>query len=124
MYNVHGISVTGGTFPATIWRRFMEPAMQSGLVKHRPWFTVLGTEMWLPFTSTWEKDPTLDVSLGSNPAYLPAAAKAKAGCRESYQSSRHQAGDAHTSADNTGSDYPSAGDANPGGTHTWRLGLD
>ena len=77
MYNVHGISVTGGTFPATIWRRFMEPAMQSGLVKHRPWFTVLGTEMWLPFTSTWEKDPTLDVSLGSNPAYLPAAAKAK-----------------------------------------------
>ena len=27
MENVHGISVAGGTFPATIWRLFMERAV-------------------------------------------------------------------------------------------------
>ena len=27
MRNVHGISVSGGSFPAQIWRRFMEPAL-------------------------------------------------------------------------------------------------
>jgi penicillin-binding protein 1A len=27
MTNVHGISVSGGSFPAQIWRRFMEPAL-------------------------------------------------------------------------------------------------
>ena len=27
MTNVHGISVSGGSFPAEIWRRFMEPAL-------------------------------------------------------------------------------------------------
>ncbi|CAN5273129.1 PBP1A family penicillin-binding protein [soil metagenome] len=29
MENVHGISVSGGSFPADIWRRFMEPALES-----------------------------------------------------------------------------------------------
>ncbi|HEY7380087.1 MAG TPA: PBP1A family penicillin-binding protein [Gaiella sp.] len=29
MENVHGISVSGGSFPAEIWRRFMEPALRS-----------------------------------------------------------------------------------------------
>ncbi|MGE5690032.1 MAG: transglycosylase domain-containing protein [Pseudomonadota bacterium] len=28
MTNVHGIRVTGGTFPATIWQRFMAPALE------------------------------------------------------------------------------------------------
>jgi penicillin-binding protein 1A len=28
MESVHGISVAGGTFPAEIWRRFMQPALQ------------------------------------------------------------------------------------------------
>jgi penicillin-binding protein 1A len=28
MENVHGIAVAGGTFPATIWRLFMEPALE------------------------------------------------------------------------------------------------
>jgi membrane peptidoglycan carboxypeptidase len=27
MTNVHGISVSGGSFPAEIWRRFMDPAL-------------------------------------------------------------------------------------------------
>jgi len=30
--NVHGISVAGGTFPAEIWRRFMQPALGSSPV--------------------------------------------------------------------------------------------
>jgi Membrane carboxypeptidase/penicillin-binding protein len=29
MTNVHGISVAGGTFPATIWRLFMEKALEN-----------------------------------------------------------------------------------------------
>jgi penicillin-binding protein 1A len=29
MENVHGIAVAGGTFPAEIWRRFMEPALSN-----------------------------------------------------------------------------------------------
>ena len=29
MTNVHGISVSGGSFPAEIWRRFMQPALES-----------------------------------------------------------------------------------------------
>jgi penicillin-binding protein 1A len=29
MYNVHGISVAGGTFPATIWNLFMQKAMEN-----------------------------------------------------------------------------------------------
>jgi penicillin-binding protein 1A len=29
MYNVHGISVAGGTFPATIWNLFMQKALQN-----------------------------------------------------------------------------------------------
>jgi membrane peptidoglycan carboxypeptidase len=28
MENVHGISVSGGSFPAEIWRLFMEPALE------------------------------------------------------------------------------------------------
>ena len=28
MYDVHGISVAGGTFPATIWNLFMSKALQ------------------------------------------------------------------------------------------------
>ena len=29
MENVHGITVAGGTFPATIWKLFMETAMEN-----------------------------------------------------------------------------------------------
>jgi penicillin-binding protein 1A len=29
MENVHGIAVAGGTFPAQIWRRFMEPGFEN-----------------------------------------------------------------------------------------------
>jgi penicillin-binding protein 1A len=36
MENVHGISVAGGTFPAEIWRRFMEPAVATMPVRDFP----------------------------------------------------------------------------------------
>jgi penicillin-binding protein 1A len=48
MTNVHGIAVAGGTFPATIWKLFMESALGSSHVydfpepKHPP--------VWKPFT--------------------------------------------------------------------------
>jgi hypothetical protein len=29
MESVHGIAVSGGTFPAEIWRLFMEPALEN-----------------------------------------------------------------------------------------------
>ena len=75
MYSVHGISVAGGTFPATMWRRFMEPALQ--IVNDRPWFDVLGLEEWLPFTSTWAHNPAFETILGVDPAVAKAAEEAK-----------------------------------------------
>jgi len=40
MYNVHGISVAGGTFPATIWNLFMQKAMENKVAED---FTVPDT---------------------------------------------------------------------------------
>ena len=48
MENVHGIAVAGGTFPATIWRLFMEAAMWK-----RPaldWGSPVNPVVWRPFT--------------------------------------------------------------------------
>ena len=43
MENVHGISVAGGTFPAEIWRRFMQSALDGvpalGWVQPKQWPT-------------------------------------------------------------------------------------
>jgi penicillin-binding protein 1A len=36
MESVHGISVAGGTFPAEIWRRFMQPALQNESAREFP----------------------------------------------------------------------------------------
>jgi penicillin-binding protein 1A len=48
MESVHGISVTGGSFPAEIWRLFMEPALEdvepSDFPEPSKWPT------WMPFT--------------------------------------------------------------------------
>jgi penicillin-binding protein 1A len=47
MDNVHGISVAGGTFPAEIWRRFMERALEN---RPAPTFPEpLGRVEWKPF---------------------------------------------------------------------------
>jgi membrane peptidoglycan carboxypeptidase len=48
MESVHGISVTGGSFPAEIWRLFMEPALEriepESFPEPSSWPT------WKPFT--------------------------------------------------------------------------
>src|SRR5256885_3594381 len=48
MENVHGISVAGGTFPATIWRLFMEAAMSNRAALDFP--QALNPVVWQPFT--------------------------------------------------------------------------
>ena len=48
MENVHGIAVAGGTFPATLWKLFMESAIGSS----RPldWTEPKVLPAWKPFT--------------------------------------------------------------------------
>jgi penicillin-binding protein 1A len=48
MTNVHGISVAGGTFPATIWRLFMEQAIGPTPVRDFP--EAHSSPVWHPFT--------------------------------------------------------------------------
>jgi penicillin-binding protein 1A len=48
MENVHGIAVAGGTFPAEIWRLFMEPALEGTESESFPEPTVWPE--WKPFT--------------------------------------------------------------------------
>ena len=48
MTSVHGISVAGGTFPATIWRLFMEEAIGSTPVRDFP--EAHSEPIWRPFT--------------------------------------------------------------------------
>jgi penicillin-binding protein 1A len=48
MTNVHGISVAGGTFPATIWRLFMEEAI--GPTPERDFPEAQSSPIWHPFT--------------------------------------------------------------------------
>ena len=48
MLNVHGIAVTGGTFPAEIWRQFMEPALEGTEPEAFPEPAVWPE--WKPFT--------------------------------------------------------------------------
>jgi penicillin-binding protein 1A len=48
MTNVHGISVAGGTFPATIWRLFMEEAI--GSTPERDFPEARTSPVWRPFT--------------------------------------------------------------------------
>jgi len=62
MTNVHGISVSGGSFPAEIWRRFMSPALAPLPGRDFP-------EPRQPVTFTrWERGPT---SLSYDPYYKP-----------------------------------------------------
>jgi penicillin-binding protein 1A len=47
MDNVHGIAVAGGTFPATIWKLFMESALESS--PSLDWREPLDPVTWRPF---------------------------------------------------------------------------
>ena len=62
MTNVHGISVSGGSFPAEIWRRFMEPALAD-----RPTADFREPATAVSFR-TWERGPT---SLSYDPYSVP-----------------------------------------------------
>jgi len=48
MENVHGIAVAGGTFPATIWKLFMETATEN--TPALSWQSPLDPVVWRPFT--------------------------------------------------------------------------
>jgi penicillin-binding protein 1A len=48
MENVHGIAVAGGTFPATIWKLFMETAMAN--TPALSWSYPTDPVVWRPFT--------------------------------------------------------------------------
>jgi penicillin-binding protein 1A len=48
MTNVHGIAVAGGTYPATIWKLFMESAIGSSRVHQ--WPEPKEVPVWKPFT--------------------------------------------------------------------------
>jgi membrane peptidoglycan carboxypeptidase len=48
MENVHGIAVAGGTFPATIWRLFMQPALER--VPRHNFPQPDSYPVWKPFT--------------------------------------------------------------------------
>jgi penicillin-binding protein 1A len=48
MENVHGISVAGGTFPATIWRLFMQSALEG--TPELDWQEPRDPVSWRPFT--------------------------------------------------------------------------
>ncbi|MDQ3378883.1 MAG: PBP1A family penicillin-binding protein [Actinomycetota bacterium] len=64
MSNVHGISVSGGTFPAEIWRLFMEPSLDAIEPSAFPEPSVWPT--WEPFTRG-------EYALTYDPSYTPAA---------------------------------------------------
>jgi penicillin-binding protein 1A len=65
MENVHGISVAGGTFPAEIWRRFMEPAVATMPVRDFP-------EPRQP--PVWQYFHRGPLALSYDPYYTPPAA--------------------------------------------------
>ena len=64
MENVHGIAVSGGTFPAEIWRLFMEPALENDeptdFAEPSLW------PQWQPFTRG-------EYALTYDPTYTPPA---------------------------------------------------
>ena len=65
MTNVHGISVSGGSFPAEIWRRFMDPALAALPARDFP-------EPRQPVTfQTWHRGPS---ALSYDPYYVAPAA--------------------------------------------------
>jgi penicillin-binding protein 1A len=68
MLNVHGISVSGGSFPAEIWRRFMAPALAA-----RPAVDFPDPREPVVFRS-WQRGPT---ALSYDPYYVAPAAPAQ-----------------------------------------------
>jgi penicillin-binding protein 1A len=63
MESVHGIAVSGGSFPAEIWRLFMERALAGAPV--REWVEPVELPEWTP----WQRGP---FSLSYDPYVAPA----------------------------------------------------
>ena len=64
MESVHGIAVSGGSFPAEIWRLFMEPALES--TEPTPFGEPAYWPEWQPFTRG-------EYALTYDPNYTPPA---------------------------------------------------
>ncbi|MEX2612959.1 MAG: PBP1A family penicillin-binding protein [Gaiellaceae bacterium] len=62
MQNVHGIAVSGGSFPAEIWRLFMEPALEN--LEPTPFAEPSYWPEWRPFTRG-------QYALDYDPSYTP-----------------------------------------------------
>ena len=91
MQNVHGIAVSGGSFPAEIWRRFMEPALAS-----RP-AVAFPEPLQAPVYQRWERGPT---ALSYDPYYVappaPTPAPAPEPEAEAKAEDATSAGDSQT----------------------------
>jgi penicillin-binding protein 1A len=96
MTNVHGISVSGGSFPAEIWRRFMDPALAGQPARDFP------EPHQLVSFHTWERGPT---ALSYDPYYTPPTAAEQDKDKDKDKDDK-AAGDGDAKA-------PSAGDAKP-----------
>jgi len=68
MENVHGISVAGGTYPATIWKLFMEVATAN--TPALDWRQPLDVVVWRPFTQG-QYASSLSSSSSSGSTYYP-----------------------------------------------------
>jgi penicillin-binding protein 1A len=62
MENVHGIAVSGGSFPAEIWRLFMQPALEG--TEPTPFAEPSRWPTWQPFTRG-------EYALTYDPSYVP-----------------------------------------------------
>jgi penicillin-binding protein 1A len=73
MENVHGIAVSGGSFPAEIWRLFMQPALEGTEAKAFPEPAVWPE--WKPFTRgeyALAYDPTATATSSTEETTAPA----------------------------------------------------
>jgi penicillin-binding protein 1A len=52
MSSVHGITVAGGTFPATIWNLFMSQAFEG--VRYRSWPAPRNPAVFVPFSGQYQ----------------------------------------------------------------------
>jgi len=66
----------GGQTPASIWRAFMEPALNR--VPDRDWFKAVSEPVWMPYSSGhWKDDPGLETTVGADPTAKPTDAEDK-----------------------------------------------
>jgi membrane peptidoglycan carboxypeptidase len=72
MESVHGISVAGGTFPATIWQRFMSKALANAKVLE--WAEPKHWPVYKTWDGQWQYSGAGYDSSSSSGSYSPPAA--------------------------------------------------